>query len=261
MEVLALSERHRKAITSLGRKKGRVQYEQALIEGLRGVISAIEGKAPIVELIATDKMLENEALLKLTKNVRIPIYRISERDAGRISSVENNQGILAVVAIQHTTIAEIAASQRVLLLDGVQDPGNVGTMIRTAAWLGVEAVVGGPGTADFYNPKVIRASMGGLWDLNVARTDDDLGEVLDVFKKAGFQIYGADLEGMPVNEWKPDDKSVLIMGSEANGISEAVLAQIDHKVTIKGKKGPIATESLNVATAAGILMHHWSLSS
>lgn len=258
MEVRTISERRRKEIASLGRKKGRLQHEQALIEGLRGVTSAVEGKAPIVEIVATDKLLENKAIYDLIVRAQVPVYRVSARDAGRISSVENNQGILAVVSIKHVPLAEIMTSRRILVLDGVQDPGNVGTMIRTAAWFGIEAIVGGAGTADFYNPKVTRASMGGLWDLNVVRTES-LNEALSACREAGFQIYGADLDGLAVNEWLPANKSLLVMGSEANGLSESVHALLDQKIAIKGTKGTIATESLNVATAAGILMHHWSL--
>lgn len=257
MEVRTITDRRRKEITSLGRKKGRLQYGQALIEGLRGVLSAIEGKAPIVEIIASDKILEDESTCDSIKKARVPIYRISARDAARISAVENDQGILAVVSIKHATLEEIMASQRILVLDGVQDPGNVGTMIRTAAWLGIKAIIGGVGTADFYNPKVIRASMGGLWDLDVARSES-LIDTLDACKKAGYQVYGADLNGLTVSKWQPAARSVLVMGSEANGISGGLEALIDQKITITGKKGAVATESLNVATAAGILMHHWS---
>ena len=258
MEFRTISERRRKEIASLSRKKGRLEHEQALIEGVRGVTSAVEGKAQIVEIVATDKMLENEAIYDLIARAQVPVYRVSARVAGRISAVENNQGILAVVSIKHALLAEIMTSQRILALDGVQDPGNVGTMIRTAAWFGIEAIVGGAGTADFYNPKVTRASMGGLWDLNVVRSES-LNDALRACKEAGFQIYGADLDGLAVNEWQPADKSVLVMGSEANGISESIQALLDQKIAIKGTKGAIATESLNVATAAGILMNHWSL--
>jgi TrmH family RNA methyltransferase len=160
------------------------------------------------------------------------------------------------VAIQPADVAELYRLHRVLVLDGVQDPGNVGTILRTAAWFGLDAVLGGTGTADFYNPKVVRASMGGLWDVPVARSEA-LGEDLKTFKSNGFELVGADLDGLTLDQWQPESTGVLVLGNEANGISPEVRLLIDRYVTISGRGKRGGTESLNVATAAGILMHRW----
>jgi TrmH family RNA methyltransferase len=142
------------------------------------------------------------------------------------------------------------------VLDAVQDPGNAGTIIRTAAWFGVDALVAGPGTVDFFNPKVVRAAMGGLWDVRLSRTDD-LVVLLDRLAAAGFHRYGADLEGMRLRDWSPRVPSVLVLGSEAHGVSPEIAAAVDDRVTITGSPRRHGAESLNVAVAAGILMQHW----
>jgi TrmH family RNA methyltransferase len=174
--------------------------------------------------------------------------------------VQTHQGVLGVVERRLTDPQAIpdrvADDGMVLLLDGVQDPGNAGTILRTAAWFGVDAVVAGPGTAGWYGPKVMRAAAGGHWDATLARTDTP-GALLDRLRKAGCALYGADLHGVSARDWAPERPSVLVLGSEAHGLSVAVLDRLDTPVALPGAAHRAGAESLNVAVASGILVYEW----
>ncbi|MFK7845038.1 MAG: TrmH family RNA methyltransferase [Rhodothermales bacterium] len=263
MKLLHLSEQRRKEIASLGRKKGRVQHGQMLVEGWRSVQSALLAEAPLSELLVTEKVLENEEMMDIitsSKKIAIndlPVYEISEKAARLISSVETTQGIFAVAGIEPPALSKFESMKRIIALDGVQDPGNVGTIIRTAAWFGIEGVLASEATADFYNPKVIRSSMGGLWDITLARVAN-LPGTLNTLKEAGMQMVCADLNGKPLADWQPATQTVLVVGGEANGISKWVQSVVDAAVTIPGAEHKKGAESLNAGMAAGIIMHHWA---
>lgn len=188
------------------------------------------------------------------------MWTCSDERLEKLSDVETSQGLLAVVKTQFHLVEELKASASLLALDGVQDPGNAGTLMRTAAWFGVDAVVAGSGTVDLVNPKVVRAAMGAHWDLKVA-TVGALDQMLQQFRTYGFTPYAADLSGQPVDRWTPARPSILVMGSEAHGLSSAVRAQIDQRIYVNrpsaqpGAAGGV--ESLNVAVASGIILYHW----
>jgi TrmH family RNA methyltransferase len=184
------------------------------------------------------------------------VYVVPDEELAQLSAVETSQGLLAVVAIDESAGPELCAESTILALDGLQDPGNVGTLIRTAAWFGVDAVAAGPGSVDLYHPKVVRAAMGALWDIKLSRLDD-LAAAIAGCRQHGSVIYGADLEGTAVRDWQPAHHSVLILGSESHGISPAVAALLDERIVVPGRSSGGGTESLNVAVAAGILMYAW----
>lgn len=146
-----------------------------------------------------------------------------------------------------------------MALDGVQDPGNAGTLIRTAAWFGIEGLIAGPGTVDLHNPKTVRSAMGGLFGLALTETES-LADFLQAAKGGGWQIAAADTEGTPASEWRPGLPSVLVVGNEGQGISGPVLEVIDERVSIEGRGDRVAVESLNVAQAASILSYLWTRS-
>ncbi len=256
MEIRTLTENQRKRVSSLARKKGRVMHRQFLVEGLRSVEAAVQGQAPISEILGTEAVLGDPANTSWLASAGAPLYRMTEKVARSVSTVEHGQGIVAVVGISEGAHAALSRFDAILALDGVQDPGNVGTIVRTAAWFGVQAVLAGPGTADLYNPKVVRASMGGLWDTCVLRVDD-LTEELFSLKSKGFRVCGAALSGELITEWMPADQTVLVIGSEARGLSASVRKLLDREITIPGQAGLKGAESLNAATAAGILMYRW----
>lgn len=261
-----LSNRRRKDITSLQHRKYRARHGETIVEGTRAVTSAIEAGAPVTDVVLTSDMADRNEIMRPLETLsgEIPIWIADDADMSDVSGVDSPQGVLAVVERQYADTATVVEAETtlsesevtLLALDGVQDPGNVGTIIRTAAWFGVSAIVAGPGTAGLFGPKVMRAAMGGHWDLSLARTDT-LGETLDTCRHGGFPIYGADLYGTGAGQWAPHHPSVLVLGSEAHGLSAAVLDRLDEPVAIPGAPNRQGAESLNVAIASGILVYEW----
>lgn len=255
-----LTNRRRKEIRSLAQRKYRKEYNQTLVEGVRAVESAVEGGAPVVEIVVAEPQRHEPSIQSVCDRAQAPVYAVSKSEVDALSDVQTSQGLLAVVERQYqpldALVADVKPTTSVLALDRVQDPGNVGTILRTAAWFGTNAVIAGPGTAGLYGPKVMRASMGGHWDLRLARTDD-LADGLRRLRDAGCACYGADLTGRRVRQWTPDHPSVLVLGSEAHGISDAVANHLESTVAIPGASERRGVESLNVAVAAGVLVYEW----
>lgn len=251
----APTRRHLKDLAGLHRKRHRDRLGLCLVEGVRSVESAVEAGAPLVEILTTAAAAERVAAL--LAHVAVPVHALPVADLGRIADTATTQGVLAVARIERAAAEDLAGP--VLALDGVQDPGNVGALLRSAAWFGVRGVLAGPGTADPFGPKAVRAAMGGLWDVQIA-SSDDLPADLRRLKARGLPLYGADLEGEPARDWTPPEEAVLVLGSEAHGLSEEVAARLDGRVRIGAPNaagGTRGVESLNVAVAAGILLHRW----
>lgn len=253
---MPLTRNRRQEIASLTRKKYRERLGELLVEGVRSVEAAVEGGAALVEVVVSEDVRHEPRIRALLDRLDVPVHAVTPREMATLSDVQASQGVLAVARIRRTSEAELAACTTVLALDGVQDPGNVGAVVRTAAWFGAGAVLAGPGTADFSSPKVVRAAMGGLWDVRLAQTSD-LAEALRHLGQAGFRLYGADLGGTSALAWQPQTPSVLVLGSEAHGLSADVRALLDERVAISGAEDRRGAESLNVAVAAGILMYRW----
>jgi TrmH family RNA methyltransferase len=171
---------------------------------------------------------------------------ITESELSRISALSTPQAILAVVQIPQQTDLNIKKldGSFILALDGVQDPGNLGTIIRTADWFGLNTILCSKDTAEVYNPKVVQASMGSLSRVNIIYTD--LG---DVFSKINIPVYGALLDGKSIYETDFGQEGIILLGNEGNGISEYLIEKINYPITIPryGK-----AESLNVAISASI---------
>ena len=251
-----LSNRRRKEIRKLRRRKYRKELGQTLVEGVRAVQSALEAGAPLVDVLVTGEALQQASVREMLQNIEVPVYEVEPGELDQLSRVESHQGIMAVVERTLQPVDQLVHSKSILLLDGVQDPGNVGTLMRTAAWFGVDAVVGASGTAGLFHPKVMRAAMGAQWDL-VLSTVGDAGELRSALPEEDVQFVGADVSGTPLREWKPLARTVLIMGSEAHGLSGASQSAISQRITIPGAAGREGTESLNVAVSGGILLYGW----
>ena len=250
----ALSERLRKETASLKRRKGREAARQFLIEGVRSVEAAVLGGAQLDHVIVHERMLDNERVVTLLKKLDIPLYRVTDKQEKSITTVETSPGCVAVAQYKEDTLDDVRALQSVVVLDGVQDPGNAGTIIRTAAWFGIDAVILGAGSVDVYHPKTVRSTMGGLWDTHCIRVAD-ISDALAVLREEGYTLYGTFMDGESLSDWQPAGKTALVIGSEARGVSEAVQKSIDYRLSIPGPKGARATESLNAATAASICMY------
>jgi TrmH family RNA methyltransferase len=143
-------------------------------------------------------------------------------------------------------------SAPIVLLDSIRDPGNLGTIIRTAEWFGVKKLICSTDCVETYNPKVVQSAMGSLFRMSTYR--GDLSAFIATLKKeGGYQVFGADLAGEPLSNAPSKDKIALVIGSESHGISQEVLQVVDHKVLI-AKGASSSTESLNAAVACGILL-------
>jgi TrmH family RNA methyltransferase len=252
-----LSRNRAKVIADLGRAAARRDNGLFRIEGWRALASAVTAQADLEDIVVREETLDDDRL-ELLRNARTKaVYRAGPREMNRLTSVLNDQGVVATARIRLGSVHQAAAEKRILALDGVQDPGNVGTLIRTAAWFGVDAVISGSDTADFFNPKVVRATAGAIWDVTLVRSDD-LAVDLSELKVHGFSCFGADLGDAESQEWQSGANSVLVLGSEGHGISEPVRSHLDGFIHLPGSRGPSSgVESLNVATAGSILISHW----
>ncbi len=250
-----------KDLASLSSRKGRRQHGAFLVEGVRSVESAEAAAAPLAEVLVSHESMETDRIRALVERLGargVPVYHVAAKDMTRVGDARSSQG---VVAVARSIVGPLApeAARRVLVLDGVQDPGNVGALVRTAAWFGVDAVLADASSADFEGPKAVRAAMGGLWDVRLSRVDD-LAAALDALGARGVALWGAHAapgESMPLAAWRPGAPSALVMGSEGHGLSEASRQRLTGGVWIPGGGGEGA-ESLNVSVAAGILMHAWA---
>lgn len=183
------------------------------------------------------------------------LIEVSEAIAKELSETEHSQGIFAQCKQKEVDEAAQAGWTRLLLIDAVQDPGNIGTMIRTADAAGIDAVILGKGSADPYNPKTVRSTQGSIFHIPVVR--GDLHDWVADLKERNVPVYGTALENSVVyNEVEKEHDFALIMGNEGSGIAASLLAQTDANVIIPIKG---AAESLNVAVATGIVLYHFAL--
>jgi len=233
-----------KYIQTLGQKKFREQEGAFIAEGPKLVKELLEeNAASVIELFALKEWINDNEKLLVKKNVT----EITEADLEKISQLTTPNQVLAICR-QFDNDKNIDIKDKITLaLDGIQDPGNMGTIIRIADWFGIEQIVCSNDSADNYNPKVVQATMGSIARVKIFYTD--LEEWLAGLKD--IRTYAAVLEGQDVTTMKKIQEGIIIIGNEAKGISEPVLKLANVKLTIP-KKGK--AESLNAAVAAGIVL-------
>ncbi len=180
----------------------------------------------------------------------IPVSRVTDEELRRISFLQTPQQVLALFPIpEHTSYLSPLTSHLYLALDSIQDPGNLGTIIRIADWFGIDTIFCSEDTADAYNPKVVQATMGSLAHIHIIYTD--LLQLFDTLPN-DFPVYGTLLDGENIYQQPLSDYGIIVMGNEGNGISEAVRQRVTHRLLIPNfHQGPSA-ESLNVAIATAI---------
>jgi TrmH family RNA methyltransferase len=178
-------------------------------------------------------------------------YVMKDGDFVKLADTRHPQGVLAVVRQREYSVSDLPEGNLYIILDAIQDPGNLGTIIRTAEAAGAASVIMNKGCADIYSPKVVRSTMGSIFRVPFIYTDNP-EEAVNMIKKAGATVYAAALEGESILEKRFEDKRAFIIGNEGNGISEDVLKLADKTVSI-----PMAgkVESLNAAVSAAILMY------
>ena len=241
-----LSKSQAKYIQSLGHKKVRDEEGVFIAEGPK-IVSEIlaSARANIIQIYALQEWI---AAYKNDCN-GIDIIEVDENDLTKISQLTTPNKVLAVVKKQETKEFFSLKGTVSLVLDTIQDPGNLGTIIRTADWFGIEQIICSRECAEMYNPKVVQSTMGSIVRVKVLYTDlaPWLGEQKDIF------IYAAALEGQNVTAMKKITEGLIIIGNESKGIHPEILKMANVKITIpqKGK-----AESLNAAVATGIILSH-----
>ncbi|EUJ24677.1 TrmH family RNA methyltransferase [Listeria grandensis FSL F6-0971] len=248
MEMIKSTKNDRvKNWRKLQTKKGRQQEFSYLVEGFHLVEEALRQDGLVTELIVAP----NVKIPEEWNTANLPVFYVNKEVATSISETITDQGIFAVVKMEDPEIMMLFG-KKFLLLDGVQDPGNVGTLIRTADAAGYDAVVLGRGSADLYNPKVIRSTQGSHFHIPVLQAN--LLNWIERLEEDGVPIFGAVLDdtATKLQDTEPGETLALVVGNEGNGIQVELQTRLTHKVYI-----PIygASESLNVAVAAGILMY------
>ena len=177
------------------------------------------------------------------------LTKVTDEELRRISFLQNPQQVLAIFPIPEATSSiSHQPSSLSLALDGIQDPGNLGTIIRIADWFGIDTIYCSEDTADAYNPKVVQATMGSIAHVHIIYCD-----LLELFRQVSCPVYGTLLDGKNIYEQELTSEGIIVMGNEGNGISEAVREHITHRLLIPNyHSGDHTAESLNVAIATAI---------
>jgi TrmH family RNA methyltransferase len=246
-----LSKALQKRIASLENKKQRRESGLFVAEGSKTVLDLIAAGIVPEKVIATVNWLAENRL-----NAGIEVIEVELEEMKRISFQQTPQGVMGIFRQpQYDTDTTIPQRELCLALDNVQDPGNLGTIIRIADWFGIENIFCSTGTADIYNPKTIQATMGAIGRVKVHYVD--LPEMLASLKGKA-PIYGTFLDGEVVYTKKLEKHGVIVMGNEGNGIGDECSRHITEKLLIPSyPEGRATSESLNVSVATAIICNEF----
>ena len=256
MNVISSKENeYIKHIRKLKEKKHRDQNSEYIIEGLKMVEEAIQEKAQIKNIIICD---DCEKTGNIPKELMYEIAKynciyVTKKIFEILTEVVNPQGIIAVVGKENKE-SNIDKDQEIILaLDDIQDPGNLGTILRTADSVGLKQILVSKGTADAYNPKVVRSTMGAIFRIKIIECEN-LEDKLKELQKDDYKILVTSLQTKQSIYDVKYNKTVIVIGNEANGVSENIQKIADQKVKIPmiGK-----TESLNASVATGIILYEY----
>jgi TrmH family RNA methyltransferase len=239
----------------LKRRKARERQQLFVSEGVRAVEELLRSPLTVRGALIAPQLRDSPRGASLERSLRdrnVELAEVTSSEFASAAETESPQGVLVIAEVPTRTLDQLSATAdlRLLVLDALQDPGNVGTILRTAAALGVTATVALPGTVDLWNAKVVRSAMGAHFrHLALSCTWDEL----DAFCAArGIPVWAADVGGTMVDREAAPPRLALVVGNEGSGVSDAVRERADRLVAI-----PIAStvDSLNVAVATGILLH------
>lgn len=235
---------------SLAVKKNRQNARRFLLESTRGIEESLTyGVAPEALLLLEGTGLPEGISGRIP---RIPCYTLSPKAFAKLTATENPRGIIGVYAFKQEKPGDVLDSSLLLFLDGIQDPGNLGTIVRSAAAFGLDGLLLGPGCVDLYNEKVLRSTLGGVFALPILSVDHD---DLSLFRKHGFRILGASLGGEPLGSCDKTGKILMGIGNENSGLSKRFLDHAEGLVTIPIRR---EMESLNAGVAAGIILYEFN---
>lgn len=234
-----LSKNHIKLITSLQQKKYRQKHKLFVAEGVKVVNELLNSSFEVEQLFITDDFVISAKI----ENV----VMVLESELKKISQLKTPNKVLGLFKIPEIISSE--NSGLIVALDEINDPGNLGAIIRLCDWFGVQKLVCSSTTVDCYNQKVVQASMGSLTRIEFVYTD-----LVDFLNETKLPSFIADMDGENVYKSKLPKEAILVMGNEANGVSDQVRNVVDSKISIPRFGNIQETESLNVATATAILL-------
>lgn len=244
-----------KQIKKLKEKKYRDKEKAYLAEGIKLVSEAILEKASISKIIICEECLNKNTIDKKV------LYDIAKYDCIYVSSpvfniltdVANPQGVIAVINQNKSSTTVDFSQDLILVLDGIQDPGNIGTILRTADSVGLKQIILSDKCGDVYNPKVVRSTMGAIFRINIIKSDN-LIQIIKEIQKNKFRVLATDLNTNKSIYDVDYNKIAVVIGNEANGVSNDILELADEKIVIPmlGK-----TESLNASVATGVILYEY----
>lgn len=251
MEIPSASTNQIKRWRKLLMSKYRKRENLFLAEGERCVEQILQnGIIHVKEVV----LVESASVSVPIQNSDTDIFSVSERELSEFTDTENPQGVVAVCEIpkESDPAALMSTSGRILAIDALQDPGNLGTVIRTASWFGINGLLIGKGTVDPFHPKVVRSTAGATG--TIPYLSGDLESMIESFEEAGWPaiLLDAGSDSKPVQSVKPGERSLLVVGNEAHGINPALFSEKRKCVRIDGDSGVV--ESLNAAVACSIAM-------
>lgn len=240
-------------IRKLHQKKFRDQERLFLVEGRKSVEMLLLSDYQVVEIFATESCFKDNQHMLRNHTVTLA----APADMERMTALSTSPDLLAVVK-QPAENLSLNADAPMLVLDRIADPGNMGTIIRTADWFGIRQIVCSPDCVEIFNPKTIQSTMGSFCHVTVHTAD--LPPFLSG-QASNRRILGTFLGGEPVHRFPFKNNDIIVIGSESHGISEAVAKCITHRITIaRGQAGTHSAESLNAAVAAAVVMDRWAFS-
>ena len=231
-----LTKNHYRLIQSLNQKKYRQNQKLFIAEGVKVVQEFLNSKYELVHIFSISDSYEN-----FDKK----FVRVSYKELKKISLMISANEVLAIFKIPEPK--KIDYSELILAVDSLNNPGNLGTIIRLCDWYGVKDLICSKSSVDCYNPKVIQASMGSICRVNISYMD--FQKLLD---GKNYNTVAADLEGQNLRDFNFSENQIIFFGSESNGFSKKLSSQIDHKITIQRYNDNV--ESLNLATSVGIIL-------
>lgn len=236
---MSISKNQLKLITSLSQKKYRQKHKLFIAEGVKVVNELLNSPFKLHQLYATSDFLVDDSINQ--------VQHISETDLKKISNLKSPNKVLALFEIP--LVKEIKNHGLILALDGINDPGNLGTIIRLCDWFGIETLICSKDTVDCYNPKVVQSTMGSLTRISIHYTN-----LTEFLSSQNLPTFIADMDGENVYDSNLPKEGILIMGNEANGMSDDVRKEVTNVLSIPRFGNTQKTESLNVATATAILL-------
>jgi RNA methyltransferase, TrmH family len=247
--IKMISKQQLKQIQSLKIKKYRQSYNEFVIEGEKLIREALQESMPVKYILATHAWMQSSTDVFFK---HVEVFEISDKQMQQVSSLSTAPQVLAIVGRPANNDFDTAdITNWCIALDGINDPGNLGTILRSADWFGIKIIFCSDDCVDSYNPKAIQASMGSLFRVQVYYVN-----LYDTLKSISLKKYAAVLSGKNIMNEALEEKGIIVIGNESHGISSAVLSVCDEHITIPGQGN---AESLNAAVACSIILSHLPL--